>query len=34
MLVADDAGFESLVDELAGAEAYGLDAEFHGESSY
>jgi len=34
MLVADNDRFASLVDELAGAEAYGLDAEFHGESSY
>jgi ribonuclease D len=34
VLVADNAGFASLVDELMEAEAYGLDAEFHGESSY
>ena len=34
MLVADNASFASLVDDLAGVEAYGLDAEFHGESSY
>ena len=34
MLVADDTGFAALVDELLEAEAYGLDAEFHGESSY
>ena len=34
MLVADDPGFAALVDELLEAEAYGLDAEFHGESSY
>lgn len=34
MLIADDAAFSSLVDELAGADAYALDAEFHGESSY
>ena len=34
MLVADDTGFAALVDELSEAEAYGLDAEFHGESSY
>lgn len=34
MLVADNASFRSLVDELAGAEAYALDAEFQGESSY
>ncbi len=34
MLVADNAGFAALVDELMEAEAYGLDAEFHGESSY
>jgi ribonuclease D len=34
VLVADDHGFESLVDELAAAEAYAVDAEFHGESSY
>jgi ribonuclease D len=34
MLVADNNRFAALVDELAGAEAYGLDAEFHGESSY
>ncbi len=33
-LVADDDQFASLVDELAEAEAYALDAEFHGESSY
>lgn len=34
MLVADNAGFAALVDELMEAEAYGLDAEFHGESTY
>ncbi|MDQ3896683.1 MAG: HRDC domain-containing protein [Actinomycetota bacterium] len=34
MLVADNDHFASLLDELAGADAYGLDAEFHGESSY
>ncbi len=34
MLVADDDRFTELVDEVAGAEAYALDAEFHGESSY
>jgi ribonuclease D len=34
MLVADNEGFGSLVQDLARAEAYGLDAEFHGESSY
>lgn len=34
MLVEDDARFASLVDELSEADAYGLDAEFHGESSY
>jgi ribonuclease D len=34
MLVADNGEFLALVDELAGAEAYALDAEFHGESSY
>lgn len=34
MLVDDDVRFASLVDELATADAYGLDAEFHGESSY
>jgi ribonuclease D len=34
LLVDDDESFTSLVDELAGADAYGLDAEFHGESSY
>ena len=33
-LVDDDARFTSLVDELVDADAYGLDAEFHGESSY
>jgi ribonuclease D len=33
-LVDDDERFTSLVDELAEADAYGLDAEFHGESSY
>jgi len=33
-LVADDAHFARLLDELRGAEAYALDAEFHGESSY
>ena len=34
MLVADNIGFAALVDELMEVEAYGLDAEFHGESSY
>jgi ribonuclease D len=34
VLVDDDSRFASLVAELAEAEAYGLDAEFHGESSY
>lgn len=34
MLVADNAAFASLVDELAAADAYGVDAEFQGESSY
>ena len=34
MLVADDQAFTSLLDDLSGADAYGLDAEFHGESSY
>lgn len=34
MLVATDAAFAPVVDDLAGADAYGLDAEFHGESSY
>jgi ribonuclease D len=34
MLVADNEGFGSLVQDLARAEAYALDAEFHGESSY
>jgi ribonuclease D len=34
LLVDDDERFASLVDELAEADAYGLDAEFHGESSY
>lgn len=34
MLVADNTGFAALVEELMEAEAYGLDAEFHGESSY
>ncbi len=33
-LVDDDERFTSLVDELAHADAYGLDAEFHGESTY
>ena len=33
-LVADNDRFASLVDDLRGAEAYALDAEFHGESSY
>jgi ribonuclease D len=33
-LVDDDERFTSLVDELVEADAYGLDAEFHGESSY
>ncbi|HJV09420.1 MAG TPA: HRDC domain-containing protein, partial [Acidimicrobiales bacterium] len=34
VLVDDDKRFASLVDELAEADAYGLDAEFHGETSY
>ncbi len=34
ILVDDDGRFASLVDELSEADAYGLDAEFHGESSY
>ena len=34
LLVDDDTSFLSLVDELAHTDAYGLDAEFHGESSY
>ncbi len=34
MLVADAGRFAELVDELAAADAYGLDAEFHGETSY
>ena len=34
MLVADNNGFGELLDALTGAEAYALDAEFHGESSY
>jgi ribonuclease D len=33
-LVDDDERFGALVDELAAADAYGLDAEFHGESTY
>ncbi len=33
-LVADDDHFARLLDELRGADAYALDAEFHGESSY
>jgi ribonuclease D len=34
VLVADNVAFASVLDELAEADAYGLDAEFHGESSY
>ncbi len=34
MLVADAGRFEALVEELTAADAYGLDAEFHGETSY
>ena len=34
VLVDDDHRFASLVDELGEADAYGLDAEFHGETSY
>ena len=34
MLVADNDRFEALLDELTAADAYALDAEFHGESSY
>jgi ribonuclease D len=34
VLVADDNRFASLIQGLAEAEAYALDAEFHGESTY
>ena len=34
MLVADNNLFVELLEALRGAEAYALDAEFHGESSY
>jgi len=34
MLIADDDAFGTLLDELAGAEAYALDTEFQGEASY
>jgi ribonuclease D len=34
MLVADNDSFTALLDDLTGAEAYALDAEFQGESSY
>ncbi|MGI8684862.1 MAG: ribonuclease D [Acidimicrobiales bacterium] len=34
MLVADAESFSTLIEELVGAEAYGIDAEFHGETSY
>lgn len=34
MLLADNDRFASLLGELAVAEAYALDAEFHGENSY
>jgi ribonuclease D len=34
VLVADNQEFAALLEELAGADAYGVDAEFHGESSY
>jgi ribonuclease D len=34
MLVADNNSFAALLEALTGAEAYALDAEFHGESSY
>ncbi|HEX3623541.1 MAG TPA: HRDC domain-containing protein [Acidimicrobiales bacterium] len=34
MLVADDAAFADLLEDLATAEAYAVDAEFQGESSY
>jgi ribonuclease D len=34
MLIADAGRFAALVEELAAADAYGLDAEFHGETSY
>ncbi|MDQ6728624.1 MAG: HRDC domain-containing protein [Actinomycetota bacterium] len=34
MLVADNGGFATLLDDLRDADAYGVDAEFHGESSY
>jgi len=34
VLVADNVAFAVLLDDLRDADAYGLDAEFHGESSY
>ena len=34
MLLDDDTAFASFLKHLAGAEAYALDAEFHGENSY
>jgi ribonuclease D len=34
MLVADNQDFAALVADLSGAEVYGLDAEFQGETSY
>ena len=34
MLVSDNDRFAALLDELMVADAYALDAEFHGESSY
>ena len=34
MLVVDDGRYASLLAEVADADAYALDAEFHGESSY
>jgi len=34
MLIAEQEGFTSLLEALAGAEAYALDTEFHGETSY
>ena len=34
MLVADNEAFGALLDDLGRADAYALDAEFHGESSY
>lgn len=34
MLVADNDSFASLLDDVSGADAYALDAEFQGETSY